>query len=584
MADRTISGFGDPGAAKVMQTMREMSLVDRRLRAFSQKQTYRSQRAWQWEESASLMMPSMRNTFFYGSYNFPGIKKTQLQVDSTAMLANWKFAAILAAMLTPFSSNWHVLTSSSPYVNKNRQCRLYLESLSHRLAEMRNRPTTAFRRNNQTIYQLIGAFGNAPMFIDQDVDLRGNPAPGWRYKAVPLGQVFIETNHQDKVVGFDRWFRLTARQAHSQFGDRIPDGLKSAMEQDSQAPFDFLHCVWPNEEYDPERRDHKGKIFSSCYISLTGKQLLSEGGYRTFPMAYCRYMQNPEDPYADGPAQLVLPTLKTLNAVKSMYLKVGHRTADGVMLRADDGITDPSLKPGAQIVGGISADGKEMVKMLEFGNIQFSQEMLAEERGIVGSSFMTDLYANLQDPRMTATQVIELINQKGVFLAPTAGAMAEDYLGDMNARELDLMFDTNLMLGGKMLPPMPGLLREAWHETKIEYTSPLFKAARAGDAAGFLRTVESALEVAGQMQDPSMLDPFAFDRAWPDIADIQSVPVKWMASPEEVAQKGQARAKAKAQEQQVQAMPAQAALMKARAVVSKQTGAPVQNDTGPSPQ
>lgn len=579
MAERTISGYGDKGAAKHLQTIREMSIVDESLREFSELQTYRSQRAWQWEECASLMMPTMRNTFFYGNYNFPGIKKTQLQVDSTAMLANWKFGAICDAMITPFSTQWHQLASTDQNIQKDRGCRLYFERVSHILAELRNAPEAAFRKNNQTIYQLIGAFGNGPMFIDQDVDLRGHPVRGFRYKAIPVGQVYIRTNHQDKVIGFCRWFRLTASQAWDQFGDKIPEGLKKAMEQKSQAPFDFLHRVCPNAEYDPERKDAKGKPYASYYISLTEKALLDEGGYRTFPMAYCRYMQNPEDPYADGPANLVLPTLKSLNAEKSMFLKVGHRTADPILLGPDDGLVDPSLRPGAYNKGGVNPDGKALVQPLQFGSLPISKEMMDEERAIVGEAFLTTIFSALvQNPQMTATQVVELINQKGIFLAPMAGSMAPDYLGAMIERELDIAADLGV------LPPMPPLLREAKGEYKVIYTSPLFKAARAGDAAGFLRTVESALEVSGQMQDPSMLDPFAFDRAWPAIADIQSVPESWMASPDEMAKKAAARAQAAAQQQQVQALPAQAAMLKARAQVSKQTGQPVENNPAPEGQ
>jgi len=190
-----------------------------------------------------------------------------------------------------------------------------------------------------------------------------------------------------------------------------------------------------------------------------------------------------------------------------------------------------------------------------------------EDRAIVGDAFLTTIFSALvENPQMTATQVVELINQKGIFLAPMAGSMAPDYLGALIERELDIAADLRL------LPPMPPVLREAKGEYKVVYTSPLFKAARAGDAAGFLRTVESALEVAGQMQDPSILDPFNFKVAIPAIADIQSVPESWMSSPDEIEAKGQARAKAAQQQQQVQALPAQAAMMKAQAAVQKSGG------------
>ncbi len=562
--------------------MREMTIVTESLTEFSELQAYRSQSALAWEQSASLMMPQMKNTFFYGSYNFPGIQKTQIQVDSTAQLANWKFAAICDAMMTPFSSQWNTLASTNPYIQKDRQCRLYFEKVSHILSEMRNAPSAAFRRNNQMIWQMLGAFGNGPMFVDRNVDSKGNPARGFRYSALPLGQVFIRTNHQGQVIGFCRWFRLTAAQANTQF-DNLPEGLRTALEKSSQAPYDFLHRVCPNGEYDPKRKDAEGMLYSSYYISLTDKTLLTQrgsaspyGGYRSFPLPYARYLQNPDGPYADGPAQLVLPALKTLNAEKTMYLKVGHRTADPPYLMQDDGLVDFSMRPGAANKGGVNQDGKPLVIPLEFGSIQITKEMMDEERAIIGEAFLTTIFSALvENPQMTATQVVELINQKGIFLAPMAGSVAPEYLGAVIEREIDLAAD--LML----LPPMPPLLQEARGEYKVIYTSPLFKAARAGDAAGFLRTVESALEVASQTGDPSHVDGFSFDRAWPAIADIQSVPESWMASPDELVAKRKARADAKQQEQAVQALPAQAAMLKARAVVSKQTGAPIQNGAQP---
>jgi hypothetical protein len=45
------------------------------------------------------------------------------------------------------------------------------------------------------------------MFIDQAVDEAGNLVQGFRYKAIPLGELFILENHQGLVDGFVRWFR-----------------------------------------------------------------------------------------------------------------------------------------------------------------------------------------------------------------------------------------------------------------------------------------------------------------------------------------------------------------------------------------
>jgi hypothetical protein len=558
-------------AARPEPTQREVEIVDSVYRIHVQSNLYRVNFAGQWEEVAQLVYPSMRNTFYRESYNFPGTKKTDKQIDATGMVALMKFAAICDSMLTPFSSKWHNLEASEPYVQKNRQVRLWMEKASNVLFRTRYMSAANFRKQNQSIFYQVGAFGNGPMFVDQLYDMHGNPVRGFRYAALPLGEVYIRTNHQGQVDAFVRPYRMTARQAMQKWGhDMLPDALDDAQDKDSEQLFDFFHCVYPNGEYDPAEKLGRGsKPFCSHYVSCTGRRLMNDpdAGYYSFPLPFARYAQGPNEIYGRGPMMDVLPALKTLNAEKATFLKSGHRSADPILLTPDDGISDFTLIPGSEMKGGVSADGKPLVIPLEMGKIQITKEMMDEERALIGEVSFTTIFQTLvENPNMTATQVIELINQKGVFLAPLVGGMASDYLEPMIDREIDLAVRL------KLLDPMPPVLREAKGEYKVVYTSPLFKAARAGEASGFLRTVETALEVAGQMQDPSVLDPFDFDVAIPEIARIQDVPESWMRSADAIAQVRQQRAQAKQAEQQVQALPAQAAIIKAQAAVKKAGG------------
>jgi hypothetical protein len=164
---------------------------------------------------------------------------------------------------------------------------------------------------------------------------------------------------------------------------------------------------------------------------------------------------------------------------------------------------------------------------------------------------------------MTATEVIERTNEKGILLAPTVGRQQSEYLGPMIHRELDLLARMHL------LPPMPPALRRARGEYSIEYKGPMAKAMKAQEAAGFMRTLSMVQELVNVTQDPSLLDPFDFDVAIPAIADTQGVPESWMADPNTIAKKRQGRAKQQQVQQQIQAAPAQAAMMKAQAVQAK---------------
>jgi hypothetical protein len=525
--------------------------------------------AGQWEEVAELIFPTSRNTFFFSNFNFPGQKKTDRQIDATGMVALDRFSAICDSLLTPRNMTWHALGNNNPELMKVRNVRLYYQEVTRRLFQWRYHPNGNFSGQNLVSYQQLGAFGTSGMFVDHFEDPRGKRNYGLRYKSIPLGELFLRENHQGLVCGFIRWFRLTAQQAAQQFGEaNLPGTMKSALEKKEQMPFDFIHRVVPRIEFEPGRRlTGRNKPWASYYISIQGRKLMSEGGYNTFPVAVGRYVQTPGEVYGRSPAMAVLPSLKTLNAQKRTFLKAGHRAADPVLLTTDDGLTDFSLRPGALNKGGMSGDGRPLVGTLPVGNVQISKEMMAEERSLINDVFLVSLFQILtESPQMTATEVIERVNEKGILLAPTIGRQQSEYLGPMIDREIDILSQQGL------LPPMPPELREAAGEYQTIYTSPLSRAMRAQEAAGFMRTVESAKEIVAITQDPSLLDNFDFDTALPAIADIQAVPESWMSSPQQRDEKRKNRAQAQAQQAQIQALPAQAAMLKAQAAVGKPGG------------
>lgn len=549
------------------------------LREFSELQTYRNVFASHWEETAELILPTQRNTFMFGNFNWPGQKKTDRQVDATGMVALSRFSAICDSLLTPGNSYWHGLEADDEYVMKDRATRLWYERATRTLFKLRYTPEANFISQNQATYQSIGAFGNSGLFVDEmDAAMFGKR--GFRYKSIPLGELFLRENHQGAVDGFIRWFRMTARQAKQKWPATFPAMLQTALEQGSEQLFDFLHYVGMRDDFDPERLDVRGKRFASFYMCIQSKTLLQEGGYRTFPLDVGRYDQAPGEVYARGPAQLVLPALKTLNAEKRTFLKQGHRAGDPVLLTADDGLLSPDLTPGAMNAGGMSPDGKPLIGILPTGNIQVTKEMMDEERSLIQDVFLVTLFQILTEtPTMSATEVIERTNEKGILLAPTVGRLRKDV---MINREIDLALSMGL------LPPMPPRMREAARAGALTHSmthsSPLSKAAQAQEAAGFFRTIEGVKELVAVTQDQSLLDPFDFDAASRGIAEIQSVRESWMADDNKIAAKRKARSDAAQRQEMIQAAPAAAAMMKARAASGGQGGnisAPAQAPAAP---
>lgn len=553
-------------------SQRRTEIAEQVIRDYQRRAGNRGTFESHWNEIAQRIWPNYSNTFTssaYGSPPFgtsasqtPGSKRTQELYDSTAAIALNRFGAILDSLLTPRNQTWHRLMASDPHLNKDRRVRLWFEEVNRILFDYRYSVKANFASQNQQNYKSLGSFGTGCVFADEL-----SSEPGLRYRAIHLGEIFFSENHQGIIDTAERFFPLTARQAIQKWGKSgmLPDGITSAVGNNPDREFQFIHCVKPRQDLDPTRKDYKGMAYASYYVSMEGRTLIEEGGYSTFPYAISRYEQVTGEVYGRSPAMDVLPAIKTLNEEKKTMLKQGHRTVDPVLLAHDDGILDSfSLKPGAINAGGVTADGRPLVHALPVGNLAVGKELMDDERVTINDAFLVNLFQVLtENPQMTATEVLERSKEKGILLAPTIGRQQSEYLGPLVEREIDLL------VRQRLLPPMPPLLAEAHGDYKVVYDSPLSRAQRAEEASGLMRTVETALNIVNVTQNPEPLDFFDWDIIIPEVSEIQGVPARWMKDKNTVAQIREDRAKQGEQQAMIQAAPGAAAMIKATSVAQK---------------
>lgn len=518
-----------------------------------------------WQEIAERIWPS-NSRLFQGQRGTStnGEKRTEKVFDSTASVALNRFGAILDSLLTPRNETWHKMLPDNPLLKKDREVQVWFEELNRTLFKLRYSPRSNFQAQNQLNYKGLGAFGSGCVFIDSLKSQRGEK--GFRYRNIHLSEVFFLENHQGLVDTALRYFKMSARQMLQEFKDKVPDQVKGAMQAAPEREFNVLHCVKPRNDYDPSRADAKGKVFASYYVSETGRVLLQETGYDSFPYAISRYEQVPGEVYGRSPAMDVLPAIKTLNEQKKTILAHGHRAVAPVLLAHDDGVLDTfSMRPGAVNYGGVSADGRALVHALPVGNIAIGKDLMDDEREVINDAFLVRLFQVLiETPQMTATEVMERMKEKGILLAPTIGRQQSEYLGPLIERELDLAYQLNL------IAPMPQLLIEAKGEYRLEYESPLSRTARAEEASGLMRSVEMAINAATNSQNPEILDHFDWDEIMPDYLDIQGVPAKWRRSMDAIQEIRQGRAQQMQQQAAVAAAPGAAAMGKVGIMAKKE--------------
>lgn len=486
-----------------------------------------------------------------------GRQKYSEMIDASGAIALQRFAAVVNSLLTPEGQKWHLLAPSDKTLKRHRAVREYFEAWQDILFEYRYAPRANFTGQKAMGYMALGAFGTDILYIDK---LDFYQERGVRYKALPVFETVTKDNHQGVTDTLYRKFYFTARQAVQKFANGfLPEQIIEDAQnpKKTEEPHWFIHCVEPREDYNPRRVDEKGMRYAEYYISCTEPSVVEESGYHVFPYSVGRYLQAPGETRGRSPAMLALASLKTLNEEKKTILKQGHKAVDPVMLIHDDGIMDTaSVRPGAFISGGMNADGRPLVGTLPVGNVALGHEMMTMEKELINDAFLVSLFQILvETPQMTATEVVERTREKGVLLAPTVGQQ-NNTLGQMIEREIDVL--SSMGIG----PPMPAMLRDAAGEYKIEFDSPLTRMAKAGEASGFMQTVDWATEKAAALGRTDILDPINWEVAIPELLENRNVPLRWIHSPDKVAALQRAEQKRMQQQQIIEAAPAGAALMK----------------------
>jgi hypothetical protein len=503
--------------------------IDALVKRFDQLDSDRGTWEQHWEEIAERILP--RQMGFIGERT-AGEKRTQKVFDSSPSIALERFAAVMDSMLTPRQTKWHNLRATDDALNKDFQVRQWFDQVNQILFNSRYSPKANFAGQNSERWVSMGAFGTGSLFVDFAA------GQGLRYRNVSLKDMFLVENHQGIIDTVYRRFTRTARQAAQQWGEEnLPEKVKKALENPNEQgrEFTFLHVVMPNNEYQPNRADARGKEWASLYISYDDKELVTEpGGYNTFPYSISRYSMAPDEVYGRGPAMIALPDIKMLNEMAKTDIRAVHKLVDPPLLLHDDGVMgngamSVNLTPGGLNMGGVSRDGRQLIQPLQTGaRVDINEQKMEQRRQSIDNAFLVTLFQILvETPRMTATEALIRAQEKGMLLTPTMGRQQSEALGPLIERELDL-----LMTNG-VLPPLPEALVEAEGDYEITYESPMSRMQRAEELVGVQRTMELLTPFA--QFNPDVMDVFDPDALAQLTAEVSGVPMPIVRSPDDIA-------------------------------------------------
>lgn len=476
----------------------------------------------QWNEIAERVLPRTGRFGSEAEQIRPGEKRTELMYDSTAALALRHFQAAFGSMTIPQGQRWQRFVTGDPYLDKQPAVRAYMDDVADVLFRMRGNWRSGFGAQMSECFASYGAYGSACLLVNEAIGRRV------QYMHHPINRVYFFTDAAGMVDKVHLMHEKTARQVRQMFG-KLPKDLESLAEREPEKKVRLIQCIKPRQDRDPRQANAQNMRFASYWIAETQQQIIEEGGFRSMPAACGRFYTGTGEIYGRSPAMDVLPDIKMLNRMERANINGAEMAAFPPILLPEDGFLEGfSLKPAALNYGGMGDDGRPMAQGLQTGaRLDIGVDYSNSKREAINLAMYVTLFQIMVDaPQMTATEVLQRAQEKGVLLAPTMGRVQTEQLGAMTERELDIAFQADL------LPDMPDELIEAGGRIQIEYDAPLNRALKAEEGLNTLRWVESIVPM--MEIDPKVRNVPKFAEIARGMAEVYSVPQRYMNTEEDI--------------------------------------------------
>ncbi len=469
----------------------------------------------------------------------PGTIRTSKIYDNTGMLAAGLLAGGIHTLMTNSATRWFKLKLEQGS-GKSEQVDLWLEKVENIMYSHVNRPEARFMPQLHEVYADISGFGTAGLFVQDD------PGRGVRFSSRPLSQLYAAENQFGVIDTIFEKRPMTARQAVMEWGNRSIKASKLNAKGQPEEEVTFLRFLRPNDDVVPGRHDKSGMPIASTCIELEARQTIHESGFHEMPLMMPRWSVDSGETYGRGPGVQALPDQKMLNEMKKTVLIAGQKAVAPPMIADDDGVlTQINTSPNSVTIVRATSTNREPLRQMPVGNPQIGVDLLERERVGVRAAFHFELLQLIQDPRMTATQVLEIANKMQRLLSPILGRLQVELLEPMIERVFGI-----LLRQGRFNPIPQELLGAS---IRVEYVSPVARAQKDGDAQAIIDTFTIAANLS--QVDPSVMDNLDSDVAIRLISEAKDMPAGIIRQPEAVAEMRAAQAElARQQEEQQNAL------------------------------
>lgn len=480
----------------------------------------RSNFEWFWQEAAELIHPIEATFTKHGSQ---GENRRWRIFDGTGEQANQQLAAGLFSLLTNPSQPFFEISTDDKLQNMDYVIAKWLQEVTEIMNFEMQLPHTNFTAGLNECYLEYGAFGNCQLLITEHPEHKRSLF----FQSLPLTETCFQENKANLVNRVMRKYKRNADDILEEFGrENCPEEvLKAIGDKKGDTDFDILHVIRPVNPAAgfPAPNGFKKFEYISIYVEDKSKRVLRQTGYYEKPFAVARFYKASNETYGRGPGFAALSDVKMLQEIYQTTLSGAQKRIDPPVMMPDDGFLSVlDTRPGA--VNYYQAGVQERIEPLDTGSSpELGEELAAGVRKRIWDAFyISQLQLNI-GPQMTATEVMQRVEQQMRMLGPLVGRLQTELLGPMIQR----CFRILLRMG--KFPPVPERLVQAGNILKIVYTTPM---ARAQDQlqANNLTRVMQVLEPFLTM-DPTVMDNFNTDEIAHGVGEVFSVTKRFYNAP-----------------------------------------------------
>lgn len=453
-----------------------------------------------WRECYEFALPQ-REGLFSGISN-----QVDRLFDGTAPDCVDQLAASIFSELTPPWCKWFDLRAGIEVDKNDEETIQSLQNISDILKNHLNQSTFSVEMH-QCFLDLV-TVGTACLLFEES---KPGEKTAFHFTAIPLSEIYVDEGYAGRLDTTYRHCQLPLSTLMQRFerarivDEKVLDGENPA---DIQIP--VIECVVPRLSggYDYVAFVEKD---DNHLFSPADQFLLKEGFFETSPFITFRWLKAPGEIYGRSPVMKALPDIKTTNKVVELILKNASIAVTGIWQAEDDGVLNPAnirLVPGTIIPKAVGSKG--LTPLQPAGDFDVSQLILDDLRVRIRHALLTDKLGQVQNTKMTATEVLERSAEMVRILGATYGRLQSELLTPLIERALGIL---------RRRGEIPDLYLDG-RVVSITYQSPIASLQKEQEASNALTFMRSLIDM--KVDATQMIDVFGFAK-W--LANRLNVPL-----------------------------------------------------------